>query len=135
MTPYADPEQQRQWQRDHYRRRYQDDSKFREFEAERKKPWYQKHKERISGEKGNRGRRLKLVVELFEGGYGLEQFATLRTWLRWCSQRKIPALKRQGQWYTSIEAINWYIWKCGNEAFRKLYRAPRKPWFAREAEN
>lgn len=131
MTPYSDPNDKREWQKQNFRKNYghkltnqPGDPEFRELEAERKKPWYQKKQ------------KCKRVVELFEQpGSFLPQFGTLRTWLRRCSQDKVPAMgkvpamKHQGKWYTSIAAVTWSIWQCGDEAFKENYRAPCKPYF------
>lgn len=118
MTPYADPNDKREWQKQNFRVRYHNDPQFPKLEAERKKPWYQKKQ------------KLKRVVELFEQpGSFLPQFGTLRTWVRRCSQDRVPAMKRQGKWYTSIAAVTWSIWQCGNELFKESYRAPCKPYF------
>lgn len=57
----------------------------------------------------------------------LAQFATLQTWIRYCARGILPAQKRQGKWYTSIGAANWYIWSCGSEGYKDAYKAPRKP--------
>ena len=45
--PYADPDQQREFNRELFNRRYNSDPEFREAEAFRKARWYQTHRERI----------------------------------------------------------------------------------------
>lgn len=71
---------------------------------------------------------MKPLAEVFNAPDSyLPQFATLRTWMRWCVRGIVPGQKREGKWYTSVGAIDWYIWSCGNKAYKELYKAPRKP--------
>lgn len=137
MAPYSDPDKQREYKRHYYRRKYQRSSNFRIVEAMRKKPWYNENREAVAGRSRKAGSQaMKPLAAVFDDPDSyLSQFGTLRTWMRWCARGKVPAEKRAGQWFTSVGAINWYLWSCGNEAFKKLYAAPRKPkwWTAKSS--
>jgi hypothetical protein len=81
---------------------------------------------------------MKPLTEVFNASDSyLPQFATLRTWMRWCVRGIVPGQKRQGKWYTSVGAINWYIWSCGNELYKEHNKAPRKPawWTAAKSKS
>lgn len=41
MTPFADPEEQKEYQRRWYREKYRKDKAFRELESDRKADWFQ----------------------------------------------------------------------------------------------
>jgi hypothetical protein len=135
MAPYADPNDRRRWERERYRRKYRGDRKFREREAQRKKPWYANNRneivERLRLRKAalaGQWQALAPVADLFNEPSGfLKQFATLRTWLRCCTKREIPAKKLRGKWHTSLAAIAWYLWQGADEAFKEHYSAPSKP--------
>jgi len=45
--PYADPDVQREFNRQLFAVRYRTDPEFREAESYRKAVWYQKHRERV----------------------------------------------------------------------------------------
>jgi hypothetical protein len=139
MSPYSDPDKQRQYKRNHYRRKYQRSSNFRIVEAMRKKPWYSENKEAVGTKQRRRGRSqaMKPLAEVFNAPDSyLSDFATLQTWVRWCARGKVPAEKRAGKWYTSAGAIDWFRWSCSNAAHKKKYAAPRKPswWTAKSGK-
>lgn len=129
MAPYSDPHKQREFKREHFRRKYQRSSNFRTDEASRKKPWYSENREAVVARKPRQASQaMKPLAEVFNAPDSyLPQFATLRTWMRWCARGIVPAQKREGKWYTSVGAINWYIWSCGNKPYKERFKAPRKP--------
>ena len=129
MSPYSDPDKQRQYKREHFRKKYQCNQDFRLLEAMRKKPWYNENKEVVVAKKPTAGSQvMKPLAEVFNAPDSyLSDFAKLPTWVRWCARGIVPAEKRAGKWYTSRGAIDWFIWSCGNHAFKKLYPAPQKP--------
>jgi hypothetical protein len=136
MSPYSDPDKQRQYKRNHYRRKYQRSSNFRIVEAMRKKPWYTENKEAMVTKRQmpQGSQAMKPLAEVFNAPNSmLPQFCTLRTWMRMCARGQVPAQKRTGRWYTSAGAIDWYIWSCGDELYKERNKAPRKPvwWTAK----
>ena len=109
MTPYADPNNKREWQKQNFRKNYRDPD-FREKEAFRKGKWYDKHAEKICAYYRRKRaeqkipawfraldlRTIKPIRQLhIEGRLGS---LGLRQVLRRCTKGKFPAFKIANQW-------------------------------------
>jgi hypothetical protein len=138
--PFADPDRQREYNRDLFRNRYQQDAEFREKEKFRKGKehgWFGRTREETLARLEARRRPdqvLKPINELLKAGK-FWHGAKLRAILLSCSQHKFPAKKVEDQWYSSLAAIRWFIWQSANEAARSYWRedysVPRRPRFWR----
>ena len=124
--PYADPDRKREYMREYQRNRYQNDPEVREDEAWRKARWYGKNREDILARYRQKRGQILPIAALIRGGK-FPSSVRLRTVLLWCTQCKLPAVKLDGHWHSSPQAVRWFCWQGASDLFRTLYRAPRAP--------